>query len=185
MPSRVRQARLRAGLSIEGVSAKLAEAGHPLTRAALSKYELGKSVPRQSTLVLLARIFGVPTSYFLGERSVQIEWLAFRKHARLSRSRQEQLQAQIEGLVESQVLLEETLEPSRRPNFPTARRSTGPRRQRARQRPSAGTGGSARRQSSPWCRRWRTTVASWFPRTTRRPTSMGSLAGPTGCTRSL
>ncbi|MGM0489996.1 MAG: helix-turn-helix domain-containing protein, partial [Planctomycetota bacterium] len=50
---RIRQARLAAGLTQDGVVTRLEDAGLKMTKAALSKYEKGKSEPKQSVLVLL------------------------------------------------------------------------------------------------------------------------------------
>src|SRR2546428_1708837 len=124
VPERLRQARLRASLSLADTAMRLAAAGHPLTRAALSKYELGKSAPRQSTLLMLARILEVPTSYFLSQPSVEIEWLAFRKHASLSVGRQQQVKAEVTDVVASQVFLEENLNPGATHGFPPRQRVT-------------------------------------------------------------
>ena len=52
---RIRQARLAAGMTQDDVVTRLAEAGHPITKAALSKYEKKKSEPKQALLLLLAR----------------------------------------------------------------------------------------------------------------------------------
>ena len=76
---RLRQARVAAGMSQTEVVDSLAEHGVSLTKAGLSKYERGGSVPKPRTLRTLAQVLGVDTAFFLEERAVSIEWLAFRK----------------------------------------------------------------------------------------------------------
>lgn len=122
--TRLRQARAAAGLSLDEVSARLGTKGHPLTKAALSKYETGKSIPRQSTLLALARILGVRADFFVREPTAKVEWHAFRKHASLTKSLQAQIQASIAQVVERQVWLEETLQPKQKHRFPNARKAT-------------------------------------------------------------
>jgi Zn-dependent peptidase ImmA (M78 family)/transcriptional regulator with XRE-family HTH domain len=115
---RLRQARLSAGLTLDEVSARLGASGHPLTKAALSKYETGKSIPRQSTLLALARTLGVRADFFVREPTAKVEWRAFRKHVGLTRSLQAQVQASVALIVEGHVWLEEMLQPGQRHRFP-------------------------------------------------------------------
>lgn len=117
-PVKLKQARLMSGLSLGEVSERLAAVGHPLTKAAISKYETGKSTPRQATLLLLARILQVRASYLLGDAGVQVTWAAFRKAASLTKRLQAQVKASVEAVVEGQVWLEEALNPSVEPRFP-------------------------------------------------------------------
>ena len=115
---RIRQARLAAGMTQDDVVERLAEAGHPITKAALSKYEKKKSEPKQALLLLLARALGVKPNYFLSEPKLTVRWLAFRKQARLSKGRQEQVKAYAEGVVERQSWLQATLYPQQTVSFP-------------------------------------------------------------------
>ena len=61
---RIRQARTIAGLSQDEVVRALGGRGVPLTKAALSKYERGASVPRASLLKQLGAVLHVPAEYF-------------------------------------------------------------------------------------------------------------------------
>jgi Zn-dependent peptidase ImmA (M78 family)/transcriptional regulator with XRE-family HTH domain len=124
--TRLRQARVAAGLTLDAVSARLGANGHPLTKAALSKYETGKSIPRQSTLLALARTLGVRADFFVREPTTQVEWRAFRKHASLTKSLQGQIQASIAQVVENHVWLEETLQPRQKHRFPRPYKATTP-----------------------------------------------------------
>ena len=77
---RLRQARLAAGLSLEGLASKLSR---PLSKQALSKYETNKADPSATTLMDIARALGVKPSFLLSEPQVSVEWVGYRKHASL------------------------------------------------------------------------------------------------------
>ncbi|MBN2023064.1 MAG: helix-turn-helix domain-containing protein [Pirellulales bacterium] len=115
---RIRQARLAAGMTQDEVVQRLASAGHPITKAALSKYEKRKSEPKQTLLILLGRALGVKPSYFFSEPTLTTNWLAFRKQTKLSKSKQEQIKAYAEKVVEHQAWLQATLYPRQKPFFP-------------------------------------------------------------------
>lgn len=108
---RIRQARLAAGLTLDETAQRLAKRGQPITGAALSKYEHGKSAPRAQLLLLLAQALDVKPSYFLTEPQTQIEWLAFRKHAALGERQQLRAQAVAARVAEGQIWLQSTLYP--------------------------------------------------------------------------
>lgn len=115
---RIRRARLAGGLTQDEVVERLASAGLTITKAALSKYERGKSEPKQAVLILLARVLGVKPNYFFTEPVLSIEWLAFRKQARLGKSKQERIKAFVEQVVEKQTRLERIFYPRQRSFFP-------------------------------------------------------------------
>ena len=120
---RLRQARLRAGLTQEEVVGKLAALmGISLTKAGLSKYEKGGSLPKPSLLMALARVLGVRGQYFLAEPRVQVEWLAFRKSSSLGKKEQERIQALALAIVENQVWLQEKMFPGGKSSFPKSKR---------------------------------------------------------------
>ncbi|MCX7426424.1 MAG: XRE family transcriptional regulator [Planctomycetia bacterium] len=123
---RIRQARLAAGMTQDEVVQHLAKAGHPITKAALSKYEKRRSEPKQALLVLLARVLGVKPGYFLTEPKLTLVWLAFRKQAKLSKTRQEQIKACVEEVVENQAWLQRTLYPRQTPSFPKPQKVQSP-----------------------------------------------------------
>ena len=101
---RLRQARLAAGLSLEGLAAKLER---PVTKQALSKYEQGVSEPGPSRLADIAAALNVRESTLLAEPAVEIEWVAYRKLARLRRSHQEQVTALAAQRLEDELGLRE------------------------------------------------------------------------------
>lgn len=101
---RLRQARLAAGLSLQSLADKLEQ---PITRQALSRYETGASQPGPTRIVELATALNVSTSSLLTESAVRIRWVAYRKLARLSKSRQEQLTALAIQRLEGELRLRE------------------------------------------------------------------------------
>lgn len=115
---RIRQVRLAAGLTQDEVVKQLELAGLKITKAALSKYELDKSEPKQSFLVLLGRILKVKPAYFLTKPTVTITWLAFRKQSTLSQAKQDRIRAFVEMVVEKQSSLNDLFYPEQQSSFP-------------------------------------------------------------------
>ena len=74
---RLRQARLAAGLSLEGLAERL---DRPVTKQALSKYERGLSQPPPSRLADIAAALNVRASSLFAESDVQIEWVGANTH---------------------------------------------------------------------------------------------------------
>jgi Zn-dependent peptidase ImmA (M78 family)/transcriptional regulator with XRE-family HTH domain len=115
---RIRQARAIAGLSQDEVVQALGGRGVSLTKAALSKYERGASVPRASLLKQLGEVLNVPAEYFLREPQVSITWLAFRKRAAAGAREQDRVKAVASERVEAYVRLRESLTLSPGKPFP-------------------------------------------------------------------
>lgn len=112
---RLRQARLAAGLSLEGLAERL---DRPLTKQALSKYERGLSQPPPSRIADIAAALNVRASSLLAETDVEIEWIAYRKLRRLSKSRQEQVTAVATQRLEGEVRLRELFHLADRHDLP-------------------------------------------------------------------
>ena len=115
LSERLRQARLAAGLSLQGLADELER---PITRQALSKYETGASQPSPSRIADLATALNVPASSLLTESAVEIRWVAFRKLAKLSKSRREQLTALAAQRLESEFRLRELFHLGARHDLP-------------------------------------------------------------------
>lgn len=106
---RIRQARIISGFTQDEVIQVLNEHGVSLTKAALSKYERGASVPRASLLKHLGDVLNVPAEYFLREPKVSLDWIAFRKRATVGTREQERVKALAFEQVEAYVELRERL----------------------------------------------------------------------------
>jgi Zn-dependent peptidase ImmA (M78 family) len=119
--SRIKQARLANGLTLHDLAEKMTKAGQPITKAGLSKYELSKSTPKPSFLVVLGRVLGVRPSYFSEDKTAAVEWIAFRKLSKMPQKKQEHVKAYAAHVVENQIWLQETLFPDQLPDFPERR----------------------------------------------------------------
>lgn len=109
LSDRIRHARLAAGLTLDEVAECLATLGVFITKAGLSKYELGKSTPGAAFLLNLGRALGVNSAYFLREPEISVRWVAFRKKSGLTVTRQKEIKAAVEDRVEGQCWLQSTL----------------------------------------------------------------------------
>ena len=112
---RLRMARLAAGLSLDGLAAKL---DRPITKQALSKYERGMSEPPLSRIQELAAALNVNVSALLEESTIEIRWVAYRKLARLSKSRQEKITAAATQRLEGETRLRALFHLGERLNLP-------------------------------------------------------------------
>lgn len=122
--ARIKQARLASGLTLEVLADRVTANGQPITKAALSKYELEKSVPKPSLLLAIAYILGVRVGYFTEQCQPEINWIAFRKLAKMPAKHQEQVKAFASHVVESQLWLQSLLFPNQCSDFPAAQPAT-------------------------------------------------------------
>ena len=122
--ARIKQARLACGLTLDGLSEKMAAAGHSITKAALSKYELSKSIPGPAFLAALAKVLLVRRSYFSEASPVNVAWIGFRKRSSMSIAKQEHVQAFASQVVENQLWLQQLLYPQLRPALPEPRQAS-------------------------------------------------------------
>lgn len=106
---RLKNARLTRGLSLDQLAEILTEGGHPITKAALSKYERDQSVPSAALLRALVSLLGVEGSYFWQERLPEVSWCDFRKTTKLGKKEQERIKASATSIVEDFQRLEEAL----------------------------------------------------------------------------
>lgn len=119
---RIKQARVAAGMTQDEVVTALLEHGQTLTKAGLSKYERGGSVPKPTVFRALAKVFGVASDFFLEEPHVSVQWLAFRKTSSLNLGEQERIKTVASAQVEAFVTLRRALEPKReQPQVPRSR----------------------------------------------------------------
>jgi Zn-dependent peptidase ImmA (M78 family)/transcriptional regulator with XRE-family HTH domain len=102
---RIRSARILASLTLQQVADALTGRGRSRTKAALSKYELGKSTPPATLLLELAAIMNVPAAYFLHEPSFSVSWHRYRKLSTLGKTDQKRICIMAEDIVEKQLTL--------------------------------------------------------------------------------
>ena len=75
----------------------------------LSKYEHGKLQPTATTLNQIASALGVKSAQLWSEPPCHVEWIAFRKRARLGKREQEQIQSFVAEEFEKRVQLQEQI----------------------------------------------------------------------------
>ncbi len=88
--SRIRSARLAAGLAQQELADAIG-----VSKNMVSKYEKGDSCPPSSVLIQIAGKIGVRVEYFFRRTAVSVTDGAFRRHSRLSQSRQQAIEAQV------------------------------------------------------------------------------------------
>jgi len=93
-------------MSLQDLADELGKNGRKLTRAILSKYELGQTTPNALVLRDLARILDVKTDYFFTESTVTIAWQAFRKKASVSQTTQEKVKIMAASNIERFITIE-------------------------------------------------------------------------------
>lgn len=104
--ARIRQARLKAGLTLDALRDGLRDRGHSITKAALSKYERDETRVPADLLPKLSQVLEVPPEYFLNlEPQVPITFERFRKKCRFGLRKQEQLKAAMRDQVERYIEL--------------------------------------------------------------------------------
>lgn len=115
---RIRQARLLAGLTQDALANALTDAGHSATKAVISKYEKNKSTPSAQFLILASSILDVPASYFTHQPTVEVNWLAFRRHSTFLAREQDAVKAYAADVAELQIELQSLLHPDAGANLP-------------------------------------------------------------------
>lgn len=108
---RVKQARLLAGLTQQQLADRLEERGYRVTKAAISKYENGKSMPPARFLLLASVALDVRSAYFTHQPAKTIEWQAFRRHSQLPQKEEEAVKAYARDIAELQIELKNLLYP--------------------------------------------------------------------------
>jgi Zn-dependent peptidase ImmA (M78 family)/DNA-binding XRE family transcriptional regulator len=113
--NRIKQARLALGLTLDEVVERI---DRSITKAALSKYENNRSVPKPKMLISIARALNQKAAYFLREDQPRIEWIAYRRHSTLGRKKQSKIEAFAANYVERYFNLNEIFYPDEIPQFP-------------------------------------------------------------------
>ena len=103
---RLKRFRLARGMSLDDLEAAI---DGLVTKQALSKYERGKMQAKVTTLNRIAAALGAKSAQLWGEPSCQVEWVAYRKRARMSKKEQEQLQSFVAEVLEKRISLLEKM----------------------------------------------------------------------------
>ena len=116
--TRIRQARLLAGMSQQDIADALDRAGIPTTKIAVSKFERGKEMPDASVLMALSRFFNVPLVWLMHEPKLKVKWLAYRKHSALPAKVRESIEVYARDVAELHLDLQSLLFPHKNVVFP-------------------------------------------------------------------
>lgn len=109
LAQRLRQRRLVLGYTLDEVKELIQRRGHTVSKASISKYELGKSVPNATNLWHLSCVLEAPPEYFLREPRYEVSWIAFRKTTRLSKTNEERIRYFAKEQIEARFFLNEVL----------------------------------------------------------------------------
>ena len=112
---RLRRFRLARGMSLGDLEAAVDKSVNSQT---LSKYERGKLQPTATTLNRIAGALGVKSAQLWGDPPCDVEWIAFRKRARLGKREQEQIQSFVAEEFEKRVQLQEQIYDGNALEFP-------------------------------------------------------------------
>ena len=116
--ARIKQARLMADLTQKELAEQLTKKGYPVSAAAISKYEKGKSFPPAQFLLLASSELNVRSTYFSHQPVKTVKWKSFRKHSRLGKTRQDTIKANAADLAELHIELHSLLYPNKTPSLP-------------------------------------------------------------------
>ncbi len=116
--ARIKQARLLAEITQRELAERLTERGYPVTAAAISKYEKGKSFPPAQFLLLASSELDVRSTYFSHQPAKEVVWKSFRKQSRLGKNRQDAIRANAADIAELHIELHSLLYPKRTPSLP-------------------------------------------------------------------
>lgn len=103
---RLRRFRLARGMSLGDLETAI---DRLVSSQTLSKYERGKLQPTAATLNQIASALGVKSAQLWGEPPCYVEWIAFRKRARLGKREQERIQSFVAEEFEKRVQLQEQI----------------------------------------------------------------------------
>lgn len=105
---RLKQARLKAGLSMDALSEKT---GREVSKQTISKYEAGKTMAGSEVLIKLSNALGVPFDYFFRPYSFDVSEveISFRKKSSVGAKEQSVLKINIQDEVEKFIDIENIL----------------------------------------------------------------------------
>lgn len=116
--TRIRQARLLAGMSQQDVADALGRAEITANKASVSGFERGEDSPSASILMALSRLFRVPPAWLTYEPHLEVDWQAYRKRSTLPAKTREAIESFARDVAELQIELCEQLFPDTKVSFP-------------------------------------------------------------------
>lgn len=99
---RIRRARVLRGMSLDALALRLGD----ITKQGISKFEKGEGTPNSTRILQLAKALDVKPEYFFRSDAIQLAPLEFRKHAKMPKSKQEEVGEKIRDHLERYEALE-------------------------------------------------------------------------------
>ena len=109
--AKIKQARILAKMTLDGVAVAAKEFGVKLSKQAISNYEKGLRSPSANIIRVLARILKVKPKFFLLEPQADLTWCAYRSHSGLSKKDQSFIQSYSALKIEPYIYLNNLLQP--------------------------------------------------------------------------
>ena len=103
---RLKLARTAAGLSLRDLEAKI---GNRVTAQAIGKYERDESLPSSGVLIALGSALDVSVDHLVGDESLVLEGIEFRKKRIVGRKQEARVEAIILGQLERYLVVEDLL----------------------------------------------------------------------------
>ncbi len=116
--TRIRQARLLAGMTQQAVADALGNAGFPTSKAKISAFEKDREMPNAPTLLELSRLFDVPPVWLMHKPKQDVELQGYRKQSALRAKTRETIEAYVCDVAELHIELRSQLFPDMNFNFP-------------------------------------------------------------------
>lgn len=107
--SQIRKRRNILGFTMQDLVDGMSDQGVSLSKAAISKYEKGRSVPRASVLRGLSDALDCSTEYLLRETTQDIQWLRFRKRLSLKKRFELEVKEAATEWLEARLLVDESV----------------------------------------------------------------------------
>ena len=112
---RLRRFRLARGMTLDNLAGAINDS---VSASTLSKYERGEQQPTATALNRIAAALGVKSAQLWGDPPCHVEWVAFRKRARLGKREQERIRAFVAEEIEKRVWLQERIRQQNILEFP-------------------------------------------------------------------
>ena len=110
--AQIKKRRQILGLSMQEVVDRVLAQGVALSKAAISKYENGKSAPKSTNLRALALALECSPDYLLTESVIKVEWLRFRKKTSLTKRLEAEIKETARQWLEAKLLVEDHISES-------------------------------------------------------------------------
>lgn len=118
MGTRIRQARLLAGMTQQEVADALVDAGFQANKAKIIAFEKDRDIPNAPTLMEMSRLFNVPPVWLMHKPKEDIDLQGYRKQSTLRAKTRDAIEAHVCDVAELYIELRSKLYPDMAVNFP-------------------------------------------------------------------